>query len=782
MKVWLAIVPVVTLAPCATFAASSISKSVVSTAISSSPVTVSYKAPERMPDLIQPLLPSEVRLQGYLGQRVMNSEQHRLLEVDENDLLDAFERRHVAHQDWQGEHVGKFLHAATLAWLYTGDVALKQKMDRVVTRLLKTQEADGYLGTYPREKRWTSWDVWTHKYDLIGLLTYYHYTGDASALAASRRIGNLLINTFPAKKSIVRAGEHVGMAATSVLEAIVLLYRTTGDERYLRFARYIVNSWNEPDGPKIIETLDTAQKVNKTANGKAYEMLSNLVGLCELARATGDRQYLQPVLHAWDDIVAHQLYITGTASHFEHFQDDDDLPNNPGSHLGETCVTVTWIQLNQQLLRLTGEARFSDELERSYYNHLAGGQRPDGAAWCYYTPLEGVKPYSDATTCCLSSGPRGMALLPTLTYLKTRQSGQDTLVVNMFETSQVTTQLGGEQVRIEQQTAFPQMGNAMLTLHMQRPTRFGLWVRAPGWAQPLRVQSTKEKKSVTAVHGWAQLPPRQWQNGEQIRISFTVLARLVEGTHTNTGRQALMWGPLVLAYDAKQNNGIAPGLLALAEKPGQLPLTPRLTATGPLTFETPVRSMGEAQPHPATFVPFAEAGSSGSQFQVWMHTPESLPQDSSLLATGHESHSREGNINGSINDGDVTTYVVTYDGALRPQDWFAIELDAPTTIRRIVYAHGKSFHDGGWFDAGAGKPQVQAQRAKAGAWETIGTLDSYPATTAVDDHGLQDGQLFTLQLKEPQQVIAVRVIGKPATGDNPGQAFASCGELQAFAH
>ena len=62
-------------------------------------------------------------------------------------------------------------------------------------------------------------------------------------------MGDLLIATFPAKKSILAAGTHVGMAATSVLEPIVLLYRFTGDERYLDFARYIVKSWDEPNGP-----------------------------------------------------------------------------------------------------------------------------------------------------------------------------------------------------------------------------------------------------------------------------------------------------------------------------------------------------------------------------------------------------------------------------------------------------------------------------------------------------------------------------------------------------
>ncbi|MBV9867654.1 MAG: glycoside hydrolase family 127 protein [Abitibacteriaceae bacterium] len=745
--------------------------------------TVDYKVPDRIPDVAQILPPSEVHLEGFLGQRVANNEKGRLLEVDENDLLDAFERRDVSHQDWQGEHVGKFLHAATLAWVNTGDPALKAKLDRVVARLIKTQEADGYLGTYPTDRRWTSWDVWVHKYDLIGLLTYYHYTGNQAALDASRKVGDLLINTFPAKKSIIHAGEHVGMAATSVLEAIVLLYRTTGDGRYLDFAKYIVNAWNEPDGPKIIKTLTTEKKVNKTANGKAYEMLSNLVGLCELARATGDRQYLQPVINAWEDVVAHQLYITGTASHGEHFHDDYDLPNQPGSNLGETCVTVTWIQLNQQLLRLTGDARYGDELERSYLNHLAGAQRPDGSEWCYYTPLEGTKPYGHSTNCCLSSGPRGMALAPTFTYLKHSELGQDNIAVNFFETSQVTTQLGGQAVTLEQQTDFPKRGVSTLTFRMKQPATFGLLVRSPAWAQPLKVRGVKDKQAVTGpAGGWAKLTPRKWKNGDQVSINFSIPARLIQGEHTNAGREALMWGPLVLAYDASQNHGVTPSSLALVETSGQPPLMPKFTADSSLSFEAPVRTKAEAQPKPATFVPFADAGSTGGQFEVWMHTPESLPQNLSLFASGHESRSRAGNLNNSINDGDAGSAVVTFDTTRRDEDWFAVDVDAPVTVRRIVFAHGKSFHDGGWFDASAGKPRIQVQHEKGGAWETVGTLTDYPDTTATDAHGLKDGQMFTLKLQAPLQAVAVRVIGKPASGDNPAQAFASCGELQAFAN
>src|SRR5208282_1881816 len=193
----------------------------------------------------------------------------------------------------------------------------------------------------------------------------------------------------------------------------------------------------------------------KTANAKAYEMLSNLVGLCELARATGDRSFVQPVLNAWQDIVSKRLYITGSASQGEHFHGDYDLPNQTGAHVAETCVTVTWIQLNLQLLRLTGDAKFANELEKTIYNHLAAAQNPRGDDWCYFTPLAGKKPYDSGITCCHSSGPRGMALAPMEAYLKEQTDGSDVLLVSTFETSSVTAELGGTEVRVEQRSHFP---------------------------------------------------------------------------------------------------------------------------------------------------------------------------------------------------------------------------------------------------------------------------------------------------------------------------------------
>lgn len=746
-----------------------------------------FKVAARMADRAEPLTPSQARMNGYLGRRVANNAKNRLLNVDLTPLLAGFQKRPGSHP-WIGEHIGKWLHAATLAWAYTGDPKLRAKLDYAARALIQTQEPDGYLGTYLPEKRFglfpgSDWDVWSHKYDLIGLLTYYQYTGSPEALTACRKVGNLLLRTFgPGGKSILSAGTHVGMAATSVLEPIVLLYRFTGDARYLQFAKQIVNAWDEPNGPRVLTTLTTLKSVNRTGNGKAYEMLSNLVGLCELARATGDRRYLVPALNAWKDVVKNQLYLTGTASYHEHFHNEHDLPNAPAFNVGETCVTVTWIQLTTQLLRLTGEARYGSELERSYLNHLAAAQRPDGAEWCYYTALEGTKPYGPGINCCVSSGPRGMAMAPLQVYYKIREGRGESLAVNLFEPSQATLSLNGKTVTVTQTTGFPLRGGSELTFQMTQSATFGLKVRAPEWAQPMTVQSGAQRVT-KAQNGWISLPPRAWKRGERVTIAFRIGARLVDGNYGNRGSAALMWGPMALAYDAAKNPGLPPpAMLALRREREAAQYRQVSRPETPIAVMAPVDTGPKTPVHSGVFVPFAEAGAHGSRYRVWLGAPGTVrPVTFSLLYEGRESRSARGNVEGSITDGETGTFVVTYDGKPHREDWFAVATGKPVTLRRIVYAHGRAFHDGGWFDASAGKPRIEAKRTPDGPWELLGLLEDYPETTATDSRGLRDGQSFTLSLNAPVTLVALRILGTPAHGDRPEQSFASCAELQAFA-
>lgn len=747
-----------------------------------------FVVPARLRDILNPLSPGRVELAGWLGRRVAVNASRRLIELDLEPLLSGFRQKPGSHP-WIGEHIGKWMHAASLAYSYTGDALLRERLDYAARELIRAQEADGYLGTYTPDKRFglyyavADWDVWSHKYCILGLVTYHQYTGSQEALAAARRAADLLLRTFGhGRKSILEAGQHVGMAATSVLEPIVLLYRLTGDEGYLDFARYIVSAWDEPNGPRVLESLTEAFTVHSTADAKAYEMLSNLVGLCELARATGERRFLVPARNAWEDIVRNQLYITGTASSGERFRAPHVLPNAPSFDVGETCVTVTWIQLSSQLLRLTGEAKYADEIERSCYNHLPAAQRPDGRSFCYYTPLEGEKPYGDAITCCQSSGARGMALAPMHAYFTGDLGGTPFIAVTLFETSRAVVMIDGREITIAQTTGLPRASGATLEFSLEGEATFAVLLRSPRWAEPQTARGVPE--AANDLRGFLVVPARSWRKGARLELDFTLNSGLMRGDFGNSGRAALLWGPMVLAYDEAQNpSGPPAAWVWLADDAAPVLRDESDADSTSLSFEAPILTGegGTAERRTAVFVPFADAGGSGGTFRVWVGAPEMFDAARwSLLAGGRESRSVEGNVNGSILDGDPGTFVVTFDGRRHDEDYFAVELDALRRIGRVVYTHGKTFHDGGWFDSSAGKPRVEIRRSTDAPWESLGPLDDYPAATATDAAGLAGGESFTMKLAEPVTAVAVRVIGAPASGDNPLQSFASCATLAAF--
>ncbi len=201
--------------------------------------------------------------------------------------------------------------------------------------------------------------------------------------------------------------------------------------------------------------------MDKVGNGKAYEMLSCLNGALEYYRTTGDDQLLEACLNAWQDIVDKRLYLTGAAS-YGRFSTTISICRT-SNNVGETCVTVTWLQFNAQLLRLTGEARFADQLEQVVLNQLFGAQKPDGSAWGYYVQMEGRKPYTSNLDghCCLSSGPRGIALIPTFAVT----TDADGVVVNLYDAGKATLTLRDQNtVALTTETKYPGDGRIRVTL------------------------------------------------------------------------------------------------------------------------------------------------------------------------------------------------------------------------------------------------------------------------------------------------------------------------------
>ncbi len=738
-------------------------------------------APTLVPDKVKCVVadvqdiqsPANIRLSGWLGSRIDANAFNRLRELDPARLLEGYRKR-PGRQSWDGEHVGKWLHAATLAWVNTGDPAIRKKLDYTAAELCKCQLDDGYLGTYLEKDRWTEWDVWAHKYNLLGLITYIRYTGNMAPLTTCRKMADLLCQTFgddPGQRDIITAGAHVGMAPTSVLEPMVLLYRLTGESRYLDFCHYITRAWEQPNGPHIVSRLIGAGRVDKVGNGKAYEMLSCLNGALELYRTTGERSLAAAALRAWLDIRKNREYLTGACSYGELFHDDFDLPNY--NNVGETCVTVTWEQLNIQLLRLFGAAAVADELEHISLNQLLGAQKPDGKAWGYYVQMQGTKPYSSTLDghCCLSSGPRGIALLPTFA-VTTDLAG---VVVNLLEAGTASLKLrDGSLVRLKIDTKYPADGHVRLKLLSTASHPFEVKVRIPGWCSSASVKIASSPILRGIKSGYAGRL-RKWKAGDQILLDLKLDSSVVMGDHLNAGKYAVKYGPLVLAADDDLLQAVGQKLPPLVKS---IVVTPQAATGARKTWPgAQVFKINGKTP----LVPFADVGMMGSRYRVWL--PAAGLSSDNLLKAGTESRSRRGNQAGSVIDDDPSSYVVTYDGRLATEDWFAVNVNHPVAAKRFVFTHGQNFHDGGWFVASPKMPRFQIQRAVGGPWETIGELTGYPQTTATngDFSRLKRGdRQFVLKLRSLVSFIALRVIGVPACGDNAAQSFSSCAELQAF--
>jgi DUF1680 family protein len=581
----------------------------------SGPTARAAAVADKVADQFVPAPYTDQQIRGILGDRMGVNLEGRLLHVDQQAILEGFQHRPGTHP-WIGEHAGKFLHAAANTYLYTHDERLKSIMDRVAHTLIASQLPDGYLGTYTDDQRWTSWDVWVHKYDLIGLLSYYQATGYTPALTASKRIGDLLCRTFgagPGQLDIIAAGTHMGMAATSVLEPMVDLYRITGDQKYLDFCEYIVRSWDQPNGPHIIAAINTTGSVFHTANGKAYEMMSNLVGLAELYRVTGNPVYLRTIEIAWKDIATRRLYVTGTTSAGEHFTDDQQLPGEEASMVGEGCATVTWLQLSWELFRLTGEPQYAEELEHTVYNALLGAQDPENGNICYFTPLDGKKDPGPGISCCVSSEPRGISMIPQIAW-GARGGGA---VVVLYVPGRVNMPTSTGNLEIDVDTRYPADGSVQLTLHPAQAGRFPLYLRVPKWTA--HYVATVNGKQYVGRPGEFLALDREWKPGDQVNVAMDLTPRVFIGGPSYPYSVAIARGPQILALEEAVNQDVVDLQAAgprttevkFADAESKLPL--RWQGTQAYRFDGEVAG----KPHALILVPFSDART----YRVWLLKP-----------------------------------------------------------------------------------------------------------------------------------------------------------------
>ena len=496
--------------------------------------------------------PSQVRLQGVLGEALAANLAGRLSHFivgADSEPIALFGQSHKCcneEGDWYGEHAGKWLYAAARAANRSGDASLRAHLLEVADFLVSQQDPDGYLGTYAPSRRFMqkqrkgprswdgapgkrTWDIWTHSYLILGMLEVHRYFPHQRYLDCATRIGDLCLHTLTVGGiDITDLGNHHGMSATVLLDPAVELYFVTGEKRFLTLAKIILAQADARPELNLLGQALAGVDAAEIATGKAYQLCWNLVGLAKLHRATGTGEFLTAVRQVWTSIRKHHLSLGGGPwggiAHRSREVFNHHGAFSPYGYI-ETCSTFSWIQLNRELLVITGEAQYAEEIERAAYNDLLAAQAPDGEDWCYYIYPNGKRVYTTYWRCCKSSGAMALEELAPAAY----SVSEDRIAVNLYGPG--TAELGG--MRITQLTDYPFDGDIRLVLALAAPSTLTLCLRIPSWAAGARVSINGVSQPTPAAGAWLELR-REWHDADMIALLLPMAPQLHHRVSQNT--------------------------------------------------------------------------------------------------------------------------------------------------------------------------------------------------------------------------------------------------------
>lgn len=512
-------------------------------------------------DQLHILPPGGVSLRGRLGKALEKSVNHRLKKVNYDHLVAPFRDRNERDGRWRCEFWGKIVRSAIRSWHAVPDPGLEQLIRKTVHDLCATQTPDGCISSYPAELQTQDWDIWGRKYALLGLCRYYREIERSEEVrhAVARCLDHLMTQVGPEAQRIVDCGHHTGLAASSLLGAVVAAARVTGEKRFLDYAKWIAAQGGSTEGD-IFALARRGTAPAELGNGKAYEMTSCFEGLLELYRETGDPEQLDAVVKYFRAVRDRELFITGAGGlkdmwgEFWYEGRRNQTRNDAGS-LGETCVTTTCIRFFGQILRLTGDLSAADEMERALYNGILGAMVPDGGWWLHAnpTPLAGesfkkragdqIPGYGE--DCCVAQGPEALATAACYAVMRDDEGP----AVLFYEPCEARIPLAdGCDVKLSINGNYPDGAGATVTVSPAAPKRFRLKLRVPAWSSHTRI--TVAGETLPARPGTFAEIDRLWSPGDRVELEFDLRFRAVPAPD-GSALLAAMCGPVLFARDSR---------------------------------------------------------------------------------------------------------------------------------------------------------------------------------------------------------------------------------------
>lgn len=490
---------------------------------------------------------------------------------------------------FQDSDLAKWLEAVGYILLYKKDEELEAIADSVIDIIEKAQQPDGYLDTYyiinGLDKRWTNLtdhhELYCAGHMIEAGIAYYNGTGKEKLLEVVKRLADCIDGTFGPEEGKIHAypGHEI------VEMALVRLYETTGQRRYLKLAQYFIDERGkeplyfkeeiEKNGRSFYWERSLFQyqyyqagrpvREQKTAEGHAVRAVYLYSGMASVAKETGDETLTAAVKELWEDVTRRQMYITGaigSSDYGEAFTFDYDLPND--EIYGETCASVGLIFWARRMLEMELKGEYADVIERALYNGCLSGMSQDGTRFFYVNPLE-VNPEAcrkdqrkshvaverQKWFGCACCPPNLARLIASLGNYACAFSG-DTMAVHLYIGGEIKTPFGNTRLIVD--SNFPWEGKVKIKV-IGDGGDFNLALRIPGWARGYTVTINGESTEGSCREGYLHLR-RDWKDEDELTLEFPMR---VEKNYANPnvksdlGRVALTRGPLVYCLEEIDN-------------------------------------------------------------------------------------------------------------------------------------------------------------------------------------------------------------------------------------
>jgi DUF1680 family protein len=646
----------------------------------------------------------------------------------------------VAGKLQEGKHEGalyndsdvyKVIEGVAYALADKRDPDLEKRADAIIDQIAAAQQSDGYLNTYftlvEPQNRWKNiqygHELYCAGHLIEAAVAYQQATGKHKLLDTARRLADHIDSVFGSGKKIDASGHE------EIELALIKLYRTTKEERYLKLALFFLDVRGHKEKRRLFgEYAQDQEPIRDQADvvGHAVRAMYLYCAMADAAALTGDAGLIQAMDKIWRDVTGRKMYLTGgigpSASN-EGFTVPYDLPND--SAYCETCAAIGMGLWNQRLFLMSGDGKYADVVEREAYNGLISGVSLSGDRFFYVNPLGSAGGHHRVpwfgTSCCPTNIVRYIPAMGERVYAQ--KDDAVWTVLYMGNTAELSLKSG--KVTLKEETKYPWEGDVRITVEPEKPFAFDLNLRIPGWCKgEPEVSVNGEKLSeLKADKGYLRIG-RTWKSGDVVRLSLPMpVERVYADPHVkaDVGRVALQRGPVVYCLEGVDNGGEVRNRI--------LPKTAKLTASFDKDLLGGVVVIkGEAQAvtglddddkpvvKPASFVaiPYCTWDNrKPGPMVVWLsETPElAEPPDGAVLSKGFRvraSHVWTTDTLAAVNDGVVPK--ASSDATIPRQTWW----DHQGTEEWMSYRFPKPRKIDGcavyWFDdTGVGGCRVPAE-------------------------------------------------------------------------